>query len=175
MLIYDALKYDHENIRSLLSELVMLEESDDCESLIEQIHDELIPHARAEVAIFYNSLREVESVKDAVKHSFKEHIEAEALLKTLQLKSKIDADWKKTARKLKNAIEGHIQDEEDRIFNVAKQVFTTKEAAQLAEAFERMKPEVQEEGFIGTTFDLIKNLMPPRFTKSLRDEMVRDR
>jgi hypothetical protein len=31
-----------------------------------------------------------------------------------------------------------------------------------------MKPEVEEEGFLRTTLDMVANLMPPRFAASLR-------
>jgi hemerythrin superfamily protein len=169
MLIYDALKKDHEKVKSLLNQLLLLDDkSENRSELIDEIRDELIPHARAEEAVFYNSLRSTDAAKDIIMHAYGEHVEAEAMLKTLQMKDKIDADWKLTARKLKEALEHHIKEEEGRIFNVAKQVFTEQEAMQFGDAFERMKPEIKEEGFMGTTFDLIQNLMPPRFMKTLR-------
>jgi len=169
MLIYEVLRKDHAKVRMLLTELLLLEDkSDRRKDLIQEIRDEWIPHARAEEAVFYNSLRSLDAAKDIVMHSYQEHIEVEAMLKMLQAKDKVSMDWKKTAQKLKNALEHHIQDEEGRIFNVAQQLLTRDEAEQMARAFERMKPEIREEGFIGTTMDLIGNLMPPRFTKFLR-------
>lgn len=169
MQIYEALKKDHEKVKLLLNELLMLDEhSENKDELITQIRDEIIPHARAEEAIFYNSLRAMDQANDIVMHGYQEHVEAETLLKTLQIKEKIDLDWKSTAKKLKTALEHHIQEEEGKIFTVAKLVFTNEEATQLAVAFEKMKPEIKEEGFIGTTLDLIKNLMPPRFITSLQ-------
>ncbi len=169
MLIYEALKKDHEKVKSLLNELLSLDEnSKNRKDLIHQIKDELIPHVRAEEAVFYNSLRALDEAKDIIMHAYQEHVEAEGMLTLLQAKDVIDADWKATARKLKEALEHHISEEEGRIFNVAKQLFTEKEATQFAEAFERMKPDIKEEGFVGTTFDLVKNLMPPRFTKSFK-------
>jgi hemerythrin-like domain-containing protein len=170
MLIYEALKKDHQVLRTLLNELVSLEENDQKRhsQLVQEIHDELIPHARAEESVFYNSLRAIDQAKDIVMHSFQEHMEAEALLRTLQGKDKVDADWKATAVKLRDAIENHIQEEEDRVFNVARQLFTQDEARMMAEAFEKLKPEVREEGFMRQTLDLVANVMPPRFAASLR-------
>lgn len=171
MLIYEALKEDHETVKDLLRQLLMLADGDDNrKDLIQKIHDELIPHARAEEAVFYNSLRSLDAAKDIIMHAYGEHIEAEVMLTTLQVKDKIDADWRKTALKLKQALEHHIKEEETRIFNVAKELFTSKEAIQLGEAFEKMKSEVKGEGFVGTTLDLIKNLMPPRFVQSFRGQ-----
>lgn len=169
MEIYEILHKDHEKIKLLLNDLINLDEdSEKKHVLIAQVRDELIPHSRAEETVFYNSLREMDQAKDIIMHSYKEHIKAEALLKTLQAKEKIDLDWKSTAKKLKEALEHHIQEEEEKIFSVAKLLFTDEEATQFAAAFEKMKPEIRKENFLGTTIDLIRNLMPPRFTSSLK-------
>jgi hypothetical protein len=171
MLIYDVLKKDHEKVKELLTELIHLDDdSTDRSELITKIHDELVPHSRAEEAVFYNSIRAMKLSQDVIRHSYQEHMEAETLLMVLRMKDKIDADWRKTAVKLKEALEHHIEEEEARIFSVAKTLFTEEEATQFADAFERMKPKIQEEGFLGTTADLIANLMPPRFSKTLRGE-----
>ena len=147
MLIYEALKKDHEKVKSLLNRLLLLnEKSEHSEDLIQQIRDELIPHARAEEAIFYNSLRSIDSAKDLVMHGYGEHMEAEALLKRLQMSDAFNADWKETAIKLKNALEHHIREEEDRIFSVAKEILTEEEAEKLGDAFEQMKPDIKEIG-----------------------------
>ncbi len=170
MLIYEALKKDHDHLKILLNELVQLNERDKARSkdLIEQIRDELIPHARAEESVFYNSLRAIESAKDIIMHSFTEHMEAETLLRSIQAMDKINVDFKEAANKLRNAIEHHIQEEENRIFNVARQLFTEEEARMMGEAFEKLKPEVREEGFVRQTLDMVANIMPPRFAASLR-------
>jgi hypothetical protein len=170
MLIYEALKSDHLKVKILLNELVTLTEADSerRHSLIKQIHDELIPHVRAEESVFYNSLRAIDSAKDIALHGFEEHMEAEALLHTLQGKDKIDAEWKATAQKLKHAIEHHVNEEEGRIFSIAQQLFTQEEAEMMGQAFEQLKPEVHEEGILRQTLDMVANVMPPRFAASLR-------
>jgi hemerythrin superfamily protein len=170
MLIYEALKKDHVNIRRLLDELVALSpnDKDKHHKLIQEIHDELVPHARAEESVFYNSLRAIDQAKDIAMHGFQEHMEAETLLRTLKSKDKRDTDWKSTAQKLQKVVDSHIQEEETRIFNVAQQLFTEDEARMMAEAFEQLKPEVSEEGFLRQTLDMVANVMPPRFAASLR-------
>ncbi|MGZ5279953.1 MAG: hemerythrin domain-containing protein [Pseudobdellovibrionaceae bacterium] len=170
MLIYEALKTDHDKLKELLNELVQLNEADDerRHALVYHIHDELIPHSRAEESVFYNSLRAIDAAKEIALHGFEEHMEAEALLRTLQAKDKIDADWKETAQKLKKVLTQHIADEENKTFNVAQQLFTQEEAQMMGQAFEQLKPEVREEGFLRHTLDMVANLMPPRFAASLR-------
>ena len=177
MLIYDALKKDHVKVKHLLDELVLLRENatNRRSELISQIRDELIPHARAEEAVFYNSLREIESAKDIVMHGYEEHIEAETALRMLQVRDKIDAEWKTTATKLRDSIYHHIEEEENRIFSVAKQLFTREEAEIMAEAFESLKPEIREEGLLKTTLEMAINMMPPKIAASLRTYNVNPR
>ena len=50
--IYQNLKKDHEEVKTLLTELLSLNENDEYRhTIIEKIASELIPHARAEEAV----------------------------------------------------------------------------------------------------------------------------
>ncbi|MBX3022268.1 MAG: hemerythrin domain-containing protein [Bdellovibrionales bacterium] len=168
--IYQALVKDHRKVQDLLNVLVNLDESDSDvrKELTDKIRDELIPHSRAEEAVFYNSIRAINTAQDLVWHGYEEHMQAEALLRTLQAAEKIDVGFKKTAEKLREALNHHIQEEEERIIPVARQLFTEDEARVMCEAFEEMKPEVREEGIVQTTLDMIANMMPPRLAAPLR-------
>ena len=171
MQIYDELKKDHDKVKSLLQELLILDEkSPHRHALIDAIRDALVPHARAEEAVFYNSLRALDSTNDVIMESYEEHIEAESLLRGLQLRDKVDMEWRNTAQKLKDALEDHIHDEETKLFALAQQLLTAREAEMLGNAFVQLKPSVQKEGFVKTTFDLLVNLMPPRLAPVLRRE-----
>jgi hemerythrin-like domain-containing protein len=170
MTIYEALKKDHEKLQSLLNELVLLKLEDEVRKteLLSEIRDELIPHSRAEESVFYNSLRALDKVKDIAMQSYKEHLMAETLLRTMQAKDKVNLDWQKTAKEFKEAIQHHIDEEETRIFNVAQQLFTQEEAEMMGEAFEALKPEIQEEGLLKTSLEMVTNLMPKRFVPAFR-------
>lgn len=170
MLIYDVLKKDHMALKALLSQLILLDESQEEQrhSLIEQIRDELVPHARAEEAIFYNALRSLDAGKNNVTHGYKEHLEAETFLRLLQVQEKIDFQWKETAKKLKETVEHHIQEEEERIFGIAQQCFSNEEATAMATAFETLKKDVKAESFVKTTWELVMNMMPPRIASALQ-------
>jgi hemerythrin superfamily protein len=171
MLIYDALKKDHEKIKPLLKELVESAKADEDtrERIIQEIRDELIPHARAEEAVFYNSLRTIDGAKELIVHGYGEHMEAEAVLRSLQAMEVVNADWTKLAVKLKDDLEHHIKEEEEVIFEAAKQVLAVEEAQMMAVAFEQMKPEIRQGSFMQNTLDLIANVMPQRFSEPLRN------
>ncbi|KHD87355.1 MAG: hypothetical protein OM95_14725 [Bdellovibrio sp. ArHS] len=172
MLIYDALRKDHDEVKELLARLIELEETQTASpqrtKLIEQIVETLIPHARAEEAVLYNSLRMLKDSKDDAMHAYREHMEAEALLRVLQVQDKANMAWKTTARKLQSSLEHHIQEEENHLFMVAQGLFTDEEAEAMTDEFNDMKMEVSEKGFMGTTLDMITNLMPPAMSDALR-------
>lgn len=170
MNIYEALKKDHEEVLDLVDELIALRDDDDYrEILVKQISEALIPHSRAEESVFYNTLRAVDAPMKEVFHGFKEHMEAEAILRTLQAKDKLHMEWKSLARKLKEALSHHINEEESEIFSIAKEAFTAEEADVMGEAFLELKPKIKEQTSLGTTADMVINLMPPRLASKIRD------
>jgi hemerythrin-like domain-containing protein len=174
MQIYQALKKDHDQLKVLLNQLVTLGAHDKAPDeeegalLIDQIRDEFIPHSRAEESVFYNSLRSISTADSLALHGFEEHMEAEALFRALEFKDSMDEEWMTTAQEFKTAVEHHIQEEETKVFSAARRLFTVQEAEMMADAFERLKPEVREGSFVQNTLDLIANLMPPRFAAPMR-------
>lgn len=167
--IYTLLKADHAELKEWLTELCTLEENDDYRFvLIENIASSLIPHSRAEESVFYNAIRASDADSGGVMHAFKEHMEAEGLLRVLQVKDKSEGHWKNTALKLKEGVEHHIQEEESKIFAIAQKIFTEDEAAKIGEAFLKLKAEVSDHGFVQNSFDLVANLMPPRFVERVK-------
>lgn len=169
MEIYEALKKDHEQIKVLLNDLVTLNDDDEYRYvLIEKIRNALIPHSRAEESVFYNALRAVNADKKVVYHGFQEHLEAETLLRTLQVMDKMKMGWRPIAEKFREVVLHHIKDEESEIFNEARQAFSPDEATVMCEAFEQLKPKVEKEGFVKNTMDMVVNLMPPRLADKIR-------
>ena len=169
MKIYDILKQEHEELKNLLIELLALKEDDEYRFvLVGEIKNALLPHARAEEATLYNTIRAVDADKSIVDHSFKEHLEAESLLRLLEVKDKANFDWRATATKLKTALEHHIQDEESRVFIEAKKIFSDDEAEAIGEAFLKLKPSYVGNGVVKNAADLVINMLPPRLADSVR-------
>lgn len=169
MSIYEALQQDHDKVIDLLDQLIHLSDDDPRRShLVAKIRDELIPHARAEEAVLYNSLRLFEEGRNAIRHAYVEHMQAEAKLRMLQGKEKMDLNWRETAKDLREALIHHIREEEGPVFATAKFIFTPEEADMMGTAFEQLKPEIRDEGMMRTTLELITNLMPRRLVPALR-------
>lgn len=164
MTIYDALKTDHRKVQVLLHKLSNATKVESRQDLIKEIRDELVPHSRAEEAVFYNVLKGIDEARELVNHSYKEHIEAESLLRGLQVTEAIALNWKSGVTKLTEALDHHIREEEGKIFPAAKKVFSAEEAEQLGKAFLELKPKMGA-GLISSQIELMANLIPKKFVK----------
>jgi len=168
MTIYEQLKSDHRNVIALLDELIAAEKDTPKrrEMLVAKIGEELIPHARAEEAVLYNSMRDLDVAGGVVGHSYQEHLEAEAVFRSLQVTDAVNVNWVGGAKKLKAALEHHIAEEEGKVFPAAQQLFTNPEAEAMAEVFNRMKPAIRKQSFVGQSADMVVNMMPGRLRDS---------
>jgi hemerythrin superfamily protein len=168
MQIYECLTKDHDEVKNLLTDLIVLGDDEKKERvrLVGEIRDALIPHSRAEESIFYNSIRALDE-KSGVMHSYAEHAAAEGLLRTLQVECGLGAGWRTTAKALKEALEHHIEEEETELFAKAHTLFNESEAAMMGLAFEKLKPEIKGEGVLKTSIEMVANLMPPRMKGSV--------
>ncbi len=169
MNIYEELKKDHQTVLSLLDQLIASEKAgpEAWGALVQKIRDELIPHARSEEAILYNSMRDIDQAKDSVAHAYGEHAQAEAVLRGLQVGSAVDVNWASAARQLREALSHHIREEETKVFAAARSVFSEQEANAMGEAFVQMKPRVREQSFAGNTMEMIANMLPTRLRASV--------
>src|SRR5689334_2641048 len=106
--IFELLHTDHEKVAQLFSELEDAETSERAE-LVRQIELELMPHAKAEQAIFYEALKELEETKDIVLEGFEEHAQVEHLLEELKSCDVEDESFEAKAKVLKEAVEHHVE------------------------------------------------------------------
>jgi hemerythrin superfamily protein len=172
MNIYEALSKDHREFEALLDRLVAASKAGDAQwkTVLDELRRGVIAHAHAEEAVFYNALREAEQAKGLVTHSYVEHAAAEGEIRTLGVAKMIDANWTSLMEKLSKDLRHHIKEEESRVFEAGRRLFSEEEAQQIGAAFERMKLETAKDGdsVLASNLDLIANLLPPRLTASFR-------
>jgi iron-sulfur cluster repair protein YtfE (RIC family) len=172
MNIYDALSKDHRLFEALLDRLVAASKAgnEQWKSTLDELRRELIPHAHAEEAVFYNALRAADQAKKLIAHSYTEHAMAEGEVRTLGAAKLIDANLTSVIEKLSTDLRHHIKEEESRVFDAARQVFSSEEAERIGAAFERLKLEMAKDGdsIMASTVDMVANLLPPRLTEGFR-------
>lgn len=171
MHISEALRRDHSELKELMARVMDLEEEDveQRAQLVQQLGDLFVPHARAEEAVLYNSMRMIEAAKELAMECYRYHMEVEGLLRMLQVQEMANLNWKETAGRLRHALDEHILNEEAAVFAATEALFTDEEAEAMAEVFEELKGTTSEKGFLGTTLDMMTNLMPPALTDTIRD------
>jgi hemerythrin superfamily protein len=178
MNIYEALEKDHRQIESLLDMLLLSSElgSDQWKSLLDELRGIVIPHAHAEEAVFYNTLRELDQSKGLVAHSYGEHGMAEGEIRTLGAAKMMDANWTALIKKLRQDLLHHIEQEEDEVFESAREVLNEEEAEQIGAAFEALKIEMSRDADspLASSIDFIANMMPPRFMSKFRQHFAKD-
>jgi hemerythrin superfamily protein len=174
MNIYNALSADHRLFETQLERLVAASKAGDeqWKTLLDELRRGVIAHAHAEEAVFYNALREADQSK-LVLHSYTEHATAETEIRALGAAKMLDANWTSMVERVNKDLRHHIQEEESRIFEAARRVFSDDDAEQIGAAFERMKLETAKDGdsIVASTVDLIANLLPPRLTANFRKNL----
>jgi hemerythrin superfamily protein len=175
MNIYDALSKDHRVFESQLDQILTSSKAGDdrWHGVLDELRRGLIAHAHAEEAVLYNALRETDTSKSLVMHSYAEHALAEGEVRTLGAAKMVDANWTSLVEKLSKDLRHHIEEEESRVFAASRKVFSDEEANLIGQAFERMKLETAKDGdsMVASSIDLIANLLPPRLTESFRKNL----
>ena len=120
MEIYQILKVDHKTFKALLKKLDETTERSHKErlTLFTKLKETLIPHARAEEKIFYESLKlsEVKEAEDLAFEGYEEHGVADRLIKELDKTDTTDKRWGALMSVLKENLEHHIKEEEENLF-----------------------------------------------------------
>lgn len=171
MPIYEFLKKDHEVVKQLLEQL--LESSPNAtkrrRDLLQRLHDEIIPHMRAEEKVLYDPLKDISGMEDAVLDAYEEHINVESILRELETMDPSIDRWSAKVKVLKESLENHIKEEEEELFNSARQVLASDEAEMMGEAFKKLKAEVKEGSILQSTLEKVAQFMPARFSQRFAD------
>lgn len=118
------LQQDHEQVKMLFHdyEMAPVGQPERRRELAEEIVRELMVHERIEEDIFYPAFRKAlggPGLKE-VEHAKEEHELVDSLIEQLQVISFDDPDFDATMKVLKENVEHHIEDEEEKMFPMAK-------------------------------------------------------
>ena len=138
--IYDAIKADHDNHRSLLQTIGETQgDSEERRKAWEDFYYDVKSHAAAEEETFYSHLMANPKGQDDARHSVSEHKELDDLMEELNTKDMSSPGWLEKFKQLRHDYEHHIDEEEEDIFAKAKEVFSEEEAQEFAPKFEERK------------------------------------
>ncbi|MEZ9061648.1 MULTISPECIES: hemerythrin domain-containing protein [unclassified Vibrio] len=136
--IFDVLKDSHEKQRLLMDAL--LQTSGDTQArqeLYVNLKDELTKHATAEERHFYAPLIESDQSIDMTRHGIAEHHGIDKILAQLDDTEMSSPAWLVLMKTLKDKVEHHLEEEEQRFFQTAGRVLDTEQKETLARKYEK--------------------------------------
>ncbi|MFA0112226.1 hemerythrin domain-containing protein [Vibrio sp. 10N.261.46.E11] len=136
--IFDVLKDSHEKQRLLMDAL--LQTSGDTQArqeLYVNLKDELTKHAIAEERHFYAPLIESDQSIDMTRHGIAEHHGIDKILAQLDDTEMSSPAWLVLMKTLRDKVEHHLEEEEQRFFQTAGRVFDTEQKETLARKYEK--------------------------------------
>jgi len=146
MTIYDAIREDHEKVKSTLQKLV--ESSKRAhktrEEQFETLKEQVLPHMQAEENLFYPFLEE-EGEMELALMAIEEHNVAKNLMMDIEETDIEDDRWIAKVKVLDEIIRHHIEEEETVIFDKATELMDESRATDMAEQFESIEMEVLTE------------------------------
>jgi hemerythrin superfamily protein len=139
--IYNYLKKDHRKVADLMAQALSTRSMTKRKSLFQEIKHELTLHAETEQETFYAELEKQQETKEDIGHAKEEHEEILEYMRKLARLSVDGEKWMEQFGEFKHAVEHHVKEEEDEIFEKARDVLSTQDANRLAKDMEALKRE----------------------------------
>ena len=144
--ILDTLKKEHDEVKSLLSDLQDAQTAAQRKSLVKRIKAALVPHTKAEEKVVYDAVIALRD-KDAQTDGQEGYLEHELAAKTLQRLESVanvtSPEHKAAGKVLKELVEHHIDEEERNVWKDVKDNFSNGERITMNTAFKAAKKRVK--------------------------------
>lgn len=140
--IYQTLKEDHDRHRRMLAAIA--DTSGDTKKrreIWDEFYHDVSSHAAAEEETFYSKLIADEEGQQEGRHSVAEHKELDDMMEELNEIEFSSPAWLQKFKDMRHRYEHHIEEEEEDIFPVAKDVVGKDGNEKIGSAFEQRKEE----------------------------------
>lgn len=138
MNIFEALRVSHDRQRQYIDAVLRTQgASKERREAYKQLKDELYAHETAEERHFYIPLMAHDNGVDLSRHAIAEHHEMDELLEKLDDLEMSSSAWLTTARALGDKVLHHLEEEEQRFFQMAGKLLTDKQKNELAGKYDQ--------------------------------------
>lgn len=138
--IYTTLKADHDRHRELLDTIENTEgASDERRAAWEEFYRDVKAHGAAEEETFYSKLISKTWGQDSARHSVHEHQQLDDLMEELREMDMSHGSWLQKFKTLRHDYEHHIEEEEDEVFQRAREVIADDEIEGYGARFRKRK------------------------------------
>ncbi|CAO3440666.1 hemerythrin domain-containing protein [Azospirillum endophyticum] len=138
--IFARIKTDHDTIRSLLDKTEKANGSG--RAVFEDLQRELWAHSKVEEGVFYASLKKAKEAKSETVEGLNEHHLINGLLDELNAMKTTDSGWKEKLQVLGELVRHHLDEEEEELFEEAKEVLDDDRAVELGSAYADRKTHI---------------------------------
>ncbi len=138
--IFARIKTDHDTIRSLLEKSEKANGSG--RAVFEELQRELWAHSKVEEGVFYASLKKAKEAKSETVEGLNEHHLINGLLDELNAMKTTDSGWKEKLQVLGELVRHHLDEEEEELFEEARDVLDDDRAAELGSAYDDRKKHI---------------------------------
>ena len=136
MTIFEALRASHDRQRQYVDAVLVTKgDTPERKAAYKQLKEELYAHETAEERFFYIPLMAHENGVDLSRHAIAEHHEMDELLEKLDETDMSSSAWLTTARALGDKVLHHLEEEEQRFFQMAGKLLTQKQKTELAHQY----------------------------------------
>ncbi|HEX7956876.1 MAG TPA: hemerythrin domain-containing protein [Pyrinomonadaceae bacterium] len=144
---FQLLKEDHQKVSGLFQQLEPTTERAEKTrtELFAKLQQELDIHAKIEESIFYPAIKQEAETREIVLEGFEEHHVVKMLLKELEALPVDTEQWTAKLKVLQENVEHHVEEEEQEMFQKARQVLSEDDINRLGEQMEQMKTQLQEQ------------------------------
>jgi hemerythrin-like domain-containing protein len=140
---FNTLHKDHMEVDNLMSKTEMLTGSSR-QVYLGQLKEELVPHIRGEEKAFYPRLLEHDESKTETQKAIREHQEAEGTFQRLLNLSPATEEWMTVFNQFRDQIHHHVEEEESRIFDLARKVLSEDQMKTVLNEFNAEKERAKK-------------------------------
>jgi hemerythrin superfamily protein len=138
--ILDALKADHDDVKTLLGQILETKETRVRIRLFSEFKTKMTAHSHSEEKVFYRRMEQTQDGRPEALEGAVEHKVVERLMAYLSRKrNKGSEAWTAGVKVLKELVEHHVEEEEGEFFETARKEFDEKTLEKMGDEFAREK------------------------------------
>ena len=144
---FQLLKEDHQKVSGIFQQLEPTTERAEKTrtELFAKLKEELDIHAKIEESVLYPAIKQAAETREIVLEGFEEHHVVKLLLKELESVPVDTEQWTAKLKVLQENVEHHVEEEEQEMFQKARQVLSEEEINPLGAQMEEMKQQLQQQ------------------------------
>jgi hemerythrin-like domain-containing protein len=144
---FQLLKEDHQKVSGIFQQLEPTTERAEKTrtELFAKLKQELDIHAHIEEAIFYPAIKQEAETREIVLEGFEEHHVIKTILGELEGVDVTSEQWAAKLKVLQENVEHHVEEEEEEMFQKARQVLSEEQITELGVRMEEEKKRLQSQ------------------------------